>query len=583
MAKRIIKARPVIGDLMMSGLQQIKKQGKASSAADMREALMPSLEGTSNAAAVPAQSEKAAGGPPNYDKLGQMLGEYIKAKTSPQEVPSQQFEEDDQDFAQEMQAEPQELPSQKRPSAPRFEAAGIGAPVADREFMQEAKTSLQDLPPQAKFADQEPRAPFVEIGAAKARQEKIDQENAHNADQFPKTVQPTYFQELEQDPMQKAMAGKIIGTDYDQEMADDLAKYQNVINAQVSAYGASIDSLSKEEAAIKQRLDSGNLTSKDQIMLGLTIFLPMILGGIFGGTEGALAAAGGAAGAVGEGLTQKMNSAREDEQRLSELAVEKANLEKAKAEAALSPRKYQLDLTDKLRKRDKGTPSQLFKGRKTLTVQDPQTGEETTGIELAKDLYADANYVQSEHDKNEKQKAAVELAKQNQQAVELSKITEEVIHLAQQLDDPSLLTKAWRNLLNHKNPDLSPTLGKTVELDGKKVNSAVALGGRLARLNDLYRQVVGMPRLTENVKGHVQDLILNPSASFASPQDFIDQMDFLRNAMQEHVIGDAASQNFLIEPLQSRFLQSRHLETARKGTQREVQRSNQILGNRYGD
>lgn len=146
----------------------------------------------------------------------------------------------------------------------------------------------------------------------------------------PGNVQPGSVNAAMSNPELKSEIDRIFGP-IDPAMAQAAGNYEKAMDA----YSQNLDDvtarLNDQEKAIKERIESRNLTTQDKILMALAVIAPLIVAGIAGGKEGVIGALGGGAKGIADVFGGRAKEAKEDDQLMSDLALEKSKVGKEKA------------------------------------------------------------------------------------------------------------------------------------------------------------------------------------------------------------------------------------------------------------
>jgi hypothetical protein len=352
------------------------------------------------------------------------------------------------------------------------------------------------------------------------------------------------------DPVMKTDFEEIVGTNYEPQLAEQLSKYENVIFEATKGIDDALSNLDESERMIRDRMRTGQLTTQDKILMGISLFLPMIAAGLVGGKEAAIGALGGGAAGLAKGLSEREKMARDDEATILELAKQKAAQNVKKAELGLSVP----DVKEKLRK---SVPidekNELFKGMQKVTIQTPQGIVE--GLAIKPGIIADPKFIYDKESKKNTLSNAEELSNSTQAVTRINELTDNIIDILDKTELPGgILSQAFQSVLLDKAPSISPKLGTMIDYKGKKANSAVLLNNQLGLLKDAYRLSKKMRAFTNTVQEHTSNIMGSPYGEFMTANDLIDQMLSLRENAQSALLDEAGSKGFLVEPIISKLV-----------------------------
>ena len=105
----------------------------------------------------------------------------------------------------------------------------------------------------------------------------------------------------------------------------------------------------------------------------------------------------------------------------------------------------------------------------------------------------------------------------------------------------------------------------------------VALEHKMKLLTDAYRAAKGMRALTNTVQDHIESLFRNPSQSFQSYKDTIDQMLYTRQLLQERLAHTAEAGGFVPDFLMKKFAEENKGVYNKKKKKEAEKYSDQLL------
>ena len=349
------------------------------------------------------------------------------------------------------------------------------------------------------------------------------------------------------------------GINFDEQLQAQVAEAEKVLADLDKPLAELMGSYSQDELALRQRIESNQTNQSDKILIGFSLLMPVLIGGLFGAEAGLGALAGGAQG-FGEVLQGREKNIRSDEDALRELQKSQANLALKRGELDLE----RLKLPQEIRKNLPKDETAHLKGKQEQFI-DPQTGEIKGGKVIYPDFVIPNEDLQDKDDVKFYKKEAKTLANEKASLKEANDITRELAEAAVQLEDPNLILRAanaW--LLDDGDPKKIGLIGQIkkqsglanapeITIQGRKVNAYNYLGQKLERLNDLYRRTTGMRALTNTVAQHFEGLIANPIGTGIKTRDFIEQILSLREGRQKSLIEEAHALGFYKEPLMDAF------------------------------
>jgi len=295
---------------------------------------------------------------------------------------------------------------------------------------------------------------------------------------------------------------------------------------------------------INERIATNQATDGDKFYIGLALLMPLLVGAIFG-KEAGLGALGGTAKGLAGVFQNREEGAREDEKLLADITKLKGQNDLRKTELDLE----RLKIPENVRKGLPKDEREHLIGKNEITWTDPKTGKQETGVQIKPGLVARNEFITDKEELKEMRKEANEISDAIIPTKDINKLTKDIIYLSSHLKDKNILGQAFQSYLIGKNPGLSSKLGEEIEFEGRKVNSMIALEHKLKLLTDAYRQAKGMRALTNTVQEHIDGLFRNPSASFQSYRDTIDQMLYTRDLTQNRLFNTVSSHGFVPEIL----------------------------------
>jgi len=319
------------------------------------------------------------------------------------------------------------------------------------------------------------------------------------------------------------------------EMNEEELKAQGIWNQQIDD--------------IRQRLDNNQANDNDKYLIGLALLMPLLVAGIFG-KEAALGALGGGAQGmmkVYEGREKRM---REDEDKLtdltklvrgSELKQKELDIEKAKVPGVV-------------KKAVGESPKAHLEGRQMIKYTDPE-GNVVEGVRLKPGIVAKEEFLTDKEDLKEMRKEAQEVNVNRENVKKLGNNARRVVDIAMQIDDPGTFQKIFQSWAKGKKPSVVAKFGKDIELDGRKVNSAVALTQTLEDMLEARRNIQKIKNFGPQLFEHFERILTNPYGEFTTPQDLIDQTLRLYTDSRDQFLDSADMRGFLREPLLDDFYQ----------------------------
>lgn len=343
-------------------------------------------------------------------------------------------------------------------------------------------------------------------------------------------------------PELKAQFNKIVGMDFNEEIARQTSEYEKVLDDMENLNNQEMQGYTDQEKRILQRIQNNEATDADKYFIGLAVLMPLIVGAFFG-KEAALGALGGGAQGFANILGRRTKENMENEKLLADIGQNKGQNQLKKAELDLK----RIGLPAEIRKNLPKDENEHLIGKDSVTWEDPATGEKKEGVKIKPGLVAYPEFVKDKDELKEMRKEAQDIAPAVNATKEINKLTGDIINIASQLKDKNILGQALGAYVSGKDAGLATKLGEEIEYEGRKVNSYVVLEHKLKLLVDAYRQAKGMRALTSTVQEHIDSLFRNPAASFQSYEDTVDQMLYTRDLAQSRLMNTVAGAGFVPE------------------------------------
>jgi len=314
------------------------------------------------------------------------------------------------------------------------------------------------------------------------------------------------------------------------------ASISNLTDLELQAQNAWNDDI----AGLRQRIEENIATDRDKYLIGLALLMPLILGITLGPEAGLGALSGGMKG-YADVLSQRDKNIREDEKTISELT-------KLKRGSQIETEKLKLqslEIPSKVKKAMGDHPQSHLEGYKGMWRTNPETGEkEIAKVELAPGLLADADYIPDKETRNKKIEEAKSLNDEREDVQKLQKSTNRIAQIVTQIDEPGWMTKFFNNWTLDSKRDLKPLFGKTIMLDGKKVNAAVILAKEIQEMVDNRRRAMKIRGLGPQVVAHTEELFTDPLGHFTNPEDLMDQVSQMYTDSRDLLAENARRKGF---------------------------------------
>lgn len=305
----------------------------------------------------------------------------------------------------------------------------------------------------------------------------------------------------------------------------------------------------KQVEEVRERLDNNKATDNDKYLIGLALIMPLIVAGIFG-KEAALGALGGGAEGMMKVYQNREKRIREDEDKItdltklirdSELKQQDLEIEKAKIPSAV-------------KKAVGESPKAHLEGRQMIRYTDPE-GNVVEGVRLKPGIVAKEEFLADKEDLKEMRKEAQEVNVNRENVKKLGNNARRVVDIAMQIGDEGTFQKIFQSWAKGKKPSVVAKFGKEIELDGRKVNSAVALTQTLEDMLEARRNIQKIKNFGPQLFEHFERILTNPYGEFTTPQDLIDQTLRIYTDSRDQFLDSADMRGFLREPLLDDFYQ----------------------------
>lgn len=293
---------------------------------------------------------------------------------------------------------PNYQPDQVYPQTPPVETAQVdvseGLPPTTASQEQAAAQQAQNAPEGA------PQVPGEQVEAPKGE---------------PLTyAEPGAIEIAMQNPEFKAELERLIGEPITPEMAAETQQWQTALSTFNESKDAEHKALTENEQAIKERIESRNLSSTDKIFMTLALLAPAILAGATMGKEGFFGVLEGTAGATANVLGRNAKNQIEDEDQLSKLAVQKGKIGKERLDESMKMEKQVAERAAKMPNKD----------LRDLTLRDGKVVDGKIIFETGNEKFPlESSRVRSPADlKNFKEKALPKLEAQNSLREQMSDV-----------------------------------------------------------------------------------------------------------------------------------------------------------------
>lgn len=386
---------------------------------------------------------------------------------------------------------------------------------------------------------------------AQATEEQKGQYRISNAEAVQKAIEnPGYMaaygsaQDIAQHPALQATFKEVTGIDYSPQLAEQLTAYEGGMQKLDEQLEGIYNDYGAQSDEITQRIESNTSTDQDKFFIGLSLILPLIVGGVLNKEAGLASFASGAAG-LADILGNRDDRVRKDEHSLLDIGKEKANIVEKRAQIPQDISKFAQNIRKNLPK----DPNEHLIGQSEIKWKDPETGEERAGVRILPGLVADKRYANTPADLKRMQKAANELSGEKKLVDNVNQISNDVLQVVSQLDDPSIFSQAFNQIVSNKAPSALQNLTQDVTVNGKKVNAGIALRSGLNSLNREFSRIKDSSKTDLALRGQIEQLLFNPTDSFATPDTAINQIMSIRDMAQSDLLNSAKARGFVPEQL----------------------------------
>lgn len=339
------------------------------------------------------------------------------------------------------------------------------------------------------------------------------------------------------------------GVDLNSPEAQALTKsYEAILTGQdnelVRAQGLNDEQIN----AIRQRIDTNTATDMDKFYIGLAITLPLIVGGLFG-AEAGLGALGGGAKGFADILERRGENVRADEEALTGLNKQRAELGTQQGELALQ----RAQLPETVRKSAPGSERDFLRGTKEVTITDPETGEQLTGTEILPGLVAKPEFLNTEKDKERLANSAEKLNVSRQFTEDALDLTDKLAEILPQIKDVSNFRKRWKDLISNDPSYKLKDFPEEVMFEGRKQRAAPLIQSLIAPFQAKLAQAEGLGQLDAAAMRFMPNILANPFSSYGTAQDTVNQITNIRNQLMSSFVKDVNNRGFYPQPFLSEF------------------------------
>lgn len=319
---------------------------------------------------------------------------------------------------------------------------------------------------------------------------------------------------------------------------------------------------------IRDRIDSNQVTDNDKYIAGLALIMPLIIGGLFG-SEAAIGALKGSADAMMKIYDKRDKDIRADEEKLKELTKLQGESRRNLSELELK----KLQIPSQAKKMVGASPYEHLKGMKKVKFTD-EDGNEQEGVEFSPGVVAKMDYLDDKEAKTAMRKKGEEVNKNRDAINKLGDNSRKIVEIASQIPDSGFLSKIFQVWSKGKSPTLVKQFGTDIMVDGRKVNSAVALTQALEDTLEARRNVMKIKNFGPQLFEHFERILTNPYANFTSPEDLTNQTITLYTDSRDQFLNSVENQGFIKEAMVDDFygkdLQMYNLLNQKQSMQKEA-------------
>lgn len=345
--------------------------------------------------------------------------------------------------------------------------------------------------------------------------------------------------EISKFPELQSELREIAGVDWEPEIAEQVKKYEAALDEISKGYRDTGRELDSQVEEIKKRIEANQATDMDKWYVGLSLLLPLVVGGFFG-AEAGLSTLGGAAQGLANAAQQKEKMIGADQEALANLS--KLKIANQELQGGLELKRA--SVPQEVRKNIPKDEMAHLVGQGERVWVDPRTGQERRGVEIRPGLVVPAQKIQSKERLERFEKAADKIAEERVYGEQINDMTDDVIAIASKLKDQNALLKGFAGIAAQSLPGALSFLTEDIEWDGRKVNAGQLLEQKLGFLANAYAQANKLGQLDRAAQNHIDRLILNPTKTLTSPQDSITQMLEIRKLVNRGILRSAENAGF---------------------------------------
>ena len=332
---------------------------------------------------------------------------------------------------------------------------------------------------------------------------------------------------------------EITGMQWTEELAEKLKDYESVMDERDTGLQRTGTVIDERINDLNERIKNNQATDTDKYYIGLSLALPLIIGGFFG-AEAGLATLGGAAKGISEAQQRREKQLGSDQEALNDFIKLKNLNESERSELQLK----KAALPSEIKKSLPQSEYEQVEGFDKVTWKDPTTGNEQEGIVIRPGLVVKPSRIRTEKDKEKFEKRADKLTDEMNYVDNIQAESDDLIKIASLLKDNNLGEKFIVSKIAQAAPGSLSKISQDINWNGKKVNAGVLIQQKLGFIYNLYAQAQKLGQLDRAAQEHMKTLFSNPTNTIATKDDFINQLLNLRKLTQRSIINRVKNEGF---------------------------------------
>ena len=332
---------------------------------------------------------------------------------------------------------------------------------------------------------------------------------------------------------------EITGMQWTEELAEKLKDYESVMDERDTGLQRTGTVIDERINDLNERIKNNQATDTDKYYIGLSLALPLIIGGFFG-AEAGLATLGGAAKGISEAQQRREKQLGSDQEALNDFIKLKNLNESERSELQLK----KAALPSEIKKSLPQSEYEQVEGFDKVTWKDPTTGNEQEGVVIRPGLVVKPSRIRTEKDKEKFEKRADKLTDEMNYVDNIQAESDDLIKIASLLKDNNLGEKFIVSKIAQSVPGSLSKISQDINWNGKKVNAGVLIQQKLGFIYNLYAQAQKLGQLDRAAQEHMKTLFSNPTNTIATKDDFINQLLNLRKLTQRSIINRVKNEGF---------------------------------------